>query len=155
MTDSDTTNGADGDVLGARGGDDANPASKDPSEWVTGDEPMTASQRSYLDTLAREAGEELPADLTKALSLPGSKADTLAERAKTHLAADQYDAALADVDAAIADQDNVPDYYALRAKVQEKRGRRDDAIGDFKKTLELDPASKVAKGGLYRLGATP
>lgn len=67
MTDSsDTTNGSGDDVLGARGGDDANPASKDPSEWVTGDEPMTASQRSYLDTLAREAGEELPADLTKA-----------------------------------------------------------------------------------------
>lgn len=67
MTDSsDTTNGPGDDVLGARGGDDANPASKDPSDWVTGDEPMTASQRSYLDTLAREAGEELPADLTKA-----------------------------------------------------------------------------------------
>jgi len=62
---SDTTNAPDDGVLGARG-DDANPASKDPSEWVTGDEPMTASQRSYLDTLAREAGEELPADLTKA-----------------------------------------------------------------------------------------
>ena len=60
-----TTNGSGDDVLGARG-DDSNPASKDPSEWVTGDEPMTASQRSYLDTLAREAGEELPADLTKA-----------------------------------------------------------------------------------------
>jgi hypothetical protein len=43
-----------------------NPAAKDPQEWVTGDEPMTAAQRSYLDTLAREAGEELPADLTKA-----------------------------------------------------------------------------------------
>jgi hypothetical protein len=27
---------------------------------------MTAAQRSYLDTLAREAGEELPADLNKA-----------------------------------------------------------------------------------------
>jgi hypothetical protein len=27
---------------------------------------MTAAQRSYLDTLAREAGEELPADLSKA-----------------------------------------------------------------------------------------
>ncbi|GGB72905.1 hypothetical protein N798_06405 [Knoellia flava TL1] len=39
---------------------------KDPSDWVTGDEPMTGAQRSYLDTLAREAGEELPADLTKA-----------------------------------------------------------------------------------------
>jgi hypothetical protein len=46
--------------------DPDNPAVKDPQDWVTGDEPMTAAQRSYLDTLAREAGEELPADLTKA-----------------------------------------------------------------------------------------
>ena len=41
-------------------------AVRDPEEWVTGDEPMTGPQRSYLDTLAREAGEELPADLSKA-----------------------------------------------------------------------------------------
>ncbi|AOX45561.1 MULTISPECIES: DUF3072 domain-containing protein [unclassified Microbacterium] len=46
--------------------DSDNPAEKDPSDWVTGDEPMTAPQRSYLDTLAREAGEEIPADLNKA-----------------------------------------------------------------------------------------
>jgi hypothetical protein len=39
---------------------------KDPEEWVTGDEPMTGAQRSYLDTLAREAGEQLSPDLTKA-----------------------------------------------------------------------------------------
>jgi hypothetical protein len=39
---------------------------KDPSEWVTGDEPMTGPQESYLHTLAREAGEEVPAELTKA-----------------------------------------------------------------------------------------
>ncbi|MCT2324013.1 DUF3072 domain-containing protein, partial [Rothia kristinae] len=39
---------------------------RDPQEWTTGDEPMTDAQRSYLDTLAKEAGEELPADLTKA-----------------------------------------------------------------------------------------
>ncbi len=39
---------------------------KDPEEWTTGDEPMTGAQRSYLDTLAREAGEEISADLTKA-----------------------------------------------------------------------------------------
>lgn len=43
-----------------------NSAEKDPSTWVTGDEPMTGPQRSYLDTLAREAGEQVPADLTKA-----------------------------------------------------------------------------------------
>lgn len=41
-------------------------AEKNPADWVTGDEPMTAPQQSYLDTLAREAGEELSADLTKA-----------------------------------------------------------------------------------------
>lgn len=54
------------ETLGAVREGDSNPAEKDPSDWVTGDEPMTAPQRSYLDTLAREAGEEIPADLTKA-----------------------------------------------------------------------------------------
>ena len=39
---------------------------KDVEDWVTGDEPMTGPQRSYLETLAREAGEEVPGDLTKA-----------------------------------------------------------------------------------------
>ncbi|WP_322410578.1 DUF3072 domain-containing protein [Microbacterium invictum] len=62
---SDNTSGA--ETLGATtSGDGSNPAEKDPADWVTGDEPMTAAQRSYLDTLAREGGEELSADLTKA-----------------------------------------------------------------------------------------
>lgn len=52
------------DTLGGDGGPSG--AEKDPSDWVTGDEPITASQRSYLDTLAREAGEELDANMTKA-----------------------------------------------------------------------------------------
>ena len=39
---------------------------KDPEEWVTGDEPMTGAQDSYLHTLAREAGENVQEDLTKA-----------------------------------------------------------------------------------------
>ena len=42
-----------------------NPA-KDPEDWVTGDEPMTGPQRSYLGTLAQEAGEDIDDDLTKA-----------------------------------------------------------------------------------------
>jgi hypothetical protein len=48
------------------GGPQGSSAEKDPDDWVTGDEPMTGAQRSYLDTLARQAGETLPADLTKA-----------------------------------------------------------------------------------------
>jgi hypothetical protein len=39
---------------------------KDPEEWTTGQEPMTGPQRSYLQTLCREAGEEFDETLTKA-----------------------------------------------------------------------------------------
>jgi hypothetical protein len=36
------------------------------NEWKTGDEDMTGAQRSYLQTLADEAGEEVDLNLTKA-----------------------------------------------------------------------------------------
>ncbi|GAB2852796.1 DUF3072 domain-containing protein [Streptomyces deserti] len=44
---------------------ETNPA-KDVADWATGDEPATGPQLSYLHTLAREAGEEVPQHLTKA-----------------------------------------------------------------------------------------
>ena len=40
-------------------------AIKDPAEWTTGDEPMTGAQDSYVHTLARKAGEEVPDEMTK------------------------------------------------------------------------------------------
>jgi len=46
--------------------DPAADPSKPVEEWVTGDEPATGPQRSYLATLAREAGEDVPDELTKA-----------------------------------------------------------------------------------------
>jgi hypothetical protein len=39
---------------------------KDPSDWVTGDEPATGAQKSYLETLSRGTDEEVPEELTKA-----------------------------------------------------------------------------------------
>lgn len=40
---------------------------KDPDDWVSGDEPMTGAQGSYLKTLTEEAGEDFPGDqLSKA-----------------------------------------------------------------------------------------
>jgi hypothetical protein len=45
---------------------DNNAAIKDPDDWKSGSEPETAAQRSYLDTLSREAGEQPPEPLTKA-----------------------------------------------------------------------------------------
>lgn len=51
---------------------------KDPDQWTTGDEPMTGAQRSYLSTLAQEAGEEAPGELTKAEA--SKRIDELQER---------------------------------------------------------------------------
>ena len=39
---------------------------KDPADWVTGDEPMTGAQRSYLKTLSEEAQVDFDEHLTKA-----------------------------------------------------------------------------------------
>ena len=41
---------------------------RDPEDWVTGDEPMTGPQASYLRTLLQQAGKEddFNPDLTKA-----------------------------------------------------------------------------------------
>jgi hypothetical protein len=46
--------------------DPASNTIKDPSDWTTGDEPATGAQQSYLHTLASEAHEDVPDELTKA-----------------------------------------------------------------------------------------
>jgi hypothetical protein len=39
---------------------------KDPEDWVTGEEPMTGAQASYLKTLCEEAKAEFDPHLSKA-----------------------------------------------------------------------------------------
>ena len=51
---------------------------KHPDDWKTGDEPMTAAQRSYLETLCRDTGEEFDDELTKAEA--SKRIDELRER---------------------------------------------------------------------------
>jgi DUF3072 family protein len=51
---------------------------KDPSDWVTGEEPMTGPQASYLQTLCQEAGEQFDPNLSKATA--SQKIDELQER---------------------------------------------------------------------------
>jgi hypothetical protein len=51
---------------------------KDPDDWKTGDESMTPAQRSYLETLARDSGETIDQDLTKAEA--SKRIDELRER---------------------------------------------------------------------------
>ncbi len=45
--------------------DDSN-MKKDPDQWVTGDEPMTGAQKSYLKTLSEEAKVDFDEGLSKA-----------------------------------------------------------------------------------------
>jgi hypothetical protein len=51
---------------------------RDPDEWKTGDEPMTAAQRSYLETLCRDTGEVFDDRLSKAEA--SKRIDELRER---------------------------------------------------------------------------
>jgi hypothetical protein len=51
---------------------------KDPDDWKTGDEPMTPAQRSYLETLATDTGEQVDETLTKAEA--SKRIDELRER---------------------------------------------------------------------------
>ena len=57
--------------------DDSN-MQKDPQDWVTGDEPMTGAQKSYLKTLSEEAKEPFDETLTKAQA--SQRIDELQER---------------------------------------------------------------------------
>ena len=41
-------------------------AEKNPDDWVTGDEPMTGAQSSYLKTLSDQANEPFDESLSKA-----------------------------------------------------------------------------------------
>lgn len=51
---------------------------KDPDHWVTGDEPMTGAQKSYLKTLSEEAKVDFDESLSKAEA--SKRIDELQER---------------------------------------------------------------------------
>jgi hypothetical protein len=51
---------------------------KDPTDWKTGGEPMTAAQASYLRTLSDQANEPFDENLTKAEA--SRRIDELQER---------------------------------------------------------------------------
>ena len=67
-TDPPLDSAADGSAALTASGDpaDSPAAEKDPADWVTGEEPMTAPQASYLQTLCQEAGEQFDDSITKA-----------------------------------------------------------------------------------------
>ena len=69
---------------------------KDPQDWVTGDEPMTGAQRSYLKTLCEEAHVDFDENLTKAEA--SRRIDELQHRTGRGLERKRQGAAERDVD---------------------------------------------------------
>jgi hypothetical protein len=55
-------------------------AEKDPHDWVTGDEPMTGAQASYLKTLSEEAHDPEAFDPELSKADASLKIDELKER---------------------------------------------------------------------------
>ena len=84
--------------------------------------------------------------------MPGSAAPVV-ERAETELLDDRLDEALADADAALSIDSTVAGPYETRGRIHERRGERDLAIADFRRALQINAGSSVAKLGLLRLGA--
>lgn len=60
-----TANPKRGGTVSGRDPKDSN-LEKDPEDWVSGDDPMTGAQASYLQTLCEEAGEAFEPELSKA-----------------------------------------------------------------------------------------
>ena len=52
--------------MSIKGQDTSTNTIKDPDTWVSGEDPMTGAQASYLETLSEQAHEDLPDNLTKA-----------------------------------------------------------------------------------------
>ena len=66
MTDTPMNTPSPADSSSAASPETAPSPEKDVDDWATGGEPATGPQLSYLETLAREAGEQVPDNLTKA-----------------------------------------------------------------------------------------
>ena len=64
-------------------------------------------------------------------------------------------AGLRDVDMALILAPNNAAVIETRAEINEKLGKRDQAVADYRAALKLDPKMAQASDGLKRLGAKP
>ncbi len=60
--------------------DSSSNTEKDPDDWVSGDEPMTGAQKSYLKTLCEQAHNEESFDDTLSKAEASKRIDELKEQ---------------------------------------------------------------------------
>lgn len=94
-------------------------------------------------------------DYQKALSLNPKQATALFELADIQFTKADYAHALESYDRYLEIQSQDGDGFANRGLIKERLGRRDEAIDDFRKALQLDPDMQFAKDHLKKLGAAP
>jgi tetratricopeptide (TPR) repeat protein len=66
-----------------------------------------------------------------------------------------YARAIADCDTAIRINPKVAYWYVVRGEYHEKKGNRELAIADFRKSLVVDPSRPEGMEHLKRLGVQP
>jgi len=92
--------------------------------------------------------EEARRSIDAALAVWGGSANGLYRRAKTWAELGQWEPALADVDKAIELNDAAPEYFALRGRILEALGRKDEAAEDRTRAELLDgPAFSGGRHG--------
>ena len=94
-------------------------------------------------------------DFDQALRVTPRNAHVLVQRATAYYFKKQPERALTDLNEAIRIDANRLQAYKLRGGILGVLGKRDQAIADFRKVLELNPANENAKKNLRDLGAAP
>ncbi|MDB5326551.1 MAG: hypothetical protein JWM57_2120 [Phycisphaerales bacterium] len=110
---------------------------KDPEQWVTGQEPMTGAQKSYLKTLSEEAGVEPDESLTK-----GEASEQISElKDKQHVVDHRADGSTSNTEKDPADW-ATGDEPMTGAQKSYLKTLSDEAGAGFDETLTKGEASK-------------
>jgi tetratricopeptide (TPR) repeat protein len=78
----------------------------------------------------------------------------LLNRARSHLAVGELDAAMAFNDQALRAGGEAPDYYAIQARIFAVSGRREEAVRAVERILRMEPENREGLELAQRLGMT-
>ncbi|MGO9486580.1 MAG: tetratricopeptide repeat protein [Rhodomicrobium sp.] len=89
------------------------------------------------------------------MRLEPKNADAYNGRAWAYFKAGKAAQGLPDAEKSLELRPNDPGTLDTRGSIFEALGRREEAIGDFRRALSKDPTKQSSKDGLKRLGVEP
>lgn len=109
-------------------------------------------RQSAAQHLEKGAADLAIADLAKAIELKPNDVYARIDRAKALIGQEKYEAAMPDLDKAIEIEPRSV-WLELRGQVNEKLSRKDAALADYKRAIELDAANQNAANSMKRIEA--